>query len=475
MDKDKIIRDLKKFIDPDRVIDDELIIRLYSKNAIYMEGGAIALVFPKSTYEVSELVKYAYKNSIKLYPQGSSSEIVGSSTPDYNGIIINFQMMNRIKDINIVDSYTTVEPGVRLHELNQELSRYGYMFPVDPASIKSATVGGAINSGSGGMMGAKYGTMKDWVLELEIVVPDEYGSILRIGSKTMKSRQGYDLVRLIVGSEGTLAIVTEATLKIIPIPENVATIAGFFKNLNNLMNAVVEIKKNRINVLSMEFVDDKTVKISIDVLGSRIRGEGHFLVTSVEISPEATERVLRNLKDIYEKCGAENIYIARSQDETEKLGLYDIRRNYYPASVKLASESRRDPESRMIVYVEDISVPPSQLTKAIQLIRGLEVKYGIPMTLGGHISDGNIHPVMWVEESDREGVSKLNTMIKELMRIGIELGGTMSSEHGIGTTKKEGLRMELEWKGSLKALEYMKKIKEVFDPKNILNPGKLFE
>lgn len=474
MNKDKVIGDLTKILDRDRVIDDELIIRLYCRNAVYMEGSALAVVFPKSTDEVSQIVGYAYKNDIKIYPQGSSSEIVGSSIPGKDGIVLNLQMMNRIKEVNIIDSYTVTEPGVRLQELNIELQRYGYIFPVDPASVKSASVGGAINSGSGGMMGALYGTIKDWVLELEAVVPDESGSILRLGSKTMKNRQGYDLVRLIVGSEGTLVIVTEATLKIIPSPENIATVAGFFRDLISLMNTVVEIKRNRLRPLIMEFVDDKTVETAINVLGSRISGKGHFLITSIETQYEATERILKVVKDIYESNGASDIYMAKSPEETEELGLYDIRRNYYPASIKIASESRRDPESRVLVYVEDISVPPSKLVEAVKRIRKLEEIYRIPMTLGGHISDGNIHPVMWVEESDKAGVERLHKMIKDIMEIAVELGGTVSSEHGIGTSKKDGLRMELDRKGSTKTLEYMRDIKKVFDPKNILNPGKVF-
>ncbi|MGB9729121.1 MAG: FAD-binding oxidoreductase [Thermoprotei archaeon] len=472
--RNDIINDLRRIVGNENVEDDELIIRLYVKNAVYMEGSAVAIVFPRSAEDVSKIVKYCYKNDVKIYPQGSASEIVGSSTPAENGVVLSLERMTKIKEINIIDSYVIVEPGLRLFELNQQLAKYGYIFPIDPASVKSASVGGAINSGSGGMMGAKYGTMKDWVLGLEFVLPDENGTILRLGSKTTKYRQGYDIIRLIVGSEGTLAIVTEAILKIIPLPENVITIAGFFSELKDLIETVIDIKKSRIDVLIMEFVDDKSVKIASEVMGSKIKGSGHYLVTSVAVAPEASERVLSALESIYISHGANYIYKSRNQDETEKMGLFDIRRNYYPASIKLASETRKDPMSRSLVYVEDISVPPSKLVDAVNRLRNLENKFNIPMTLGGHISDGNIHPVIWVEEKDKNKLNALHEMVREIMKIGIELGGTMSSEHGIGKTKKEGLVMELESKGSTKALELMKEIKKIFDPKNILNPDKVF-
>jgi glycolate oxidase len=157
---------------------------------------------------------------------------------------MSFSKMNKIEEINITDGYTVVEPGVKLIDLNDALAEEGYMFPVDPASIKAATVGGAINTGAGGMKGAKYGTMKDWVLGLEIALPNEEGSIVKLGTKTLKSRQGYDLVRLIVGSEGTLGIVTKAILKIIPMPENIIFVSAFFKTPEAAMNAINDVKKN---------------------------------------------------------------------------------------------------------------------------------------------------------------------------------------------------------------------------------------
>jgi glycolate oxidase len=474
MGTERIVNDLKKIVGQDNVEDDELVVKLYSRDAVYIEGGALAVVFPTSTKHVSDLVRYAYKNDLKIYPQGATTEIVGSSTPHKDGIIISFSKMNSIKEFNIIDSYVVVEPGIRINDLNTFLAKEGYMFPIDPASMKAATIGGAINSGAGGMMGVKYGTMKDWVLELETVIPDANGTILRLGCKTMKCRSGYDLVRLIIGSEGTLAIVTEATLKITPLPENVVTIASFFPTLEDLVNAVVELKKRKINLFIAEFVDAQTVDVVSKVLNPKIKGIGNLLIVSVDTPLELANMLLDSLEKIMRSNNATSIFKAKSMLEAEEMGIFDIRRGYYPTSIRIASEESKDPTSRIIVYVEDISVPPSKLKQAVEELRALSVKYNISMTLGGHIGDGNIHPVVWFEENNIKAKERVLEFFKEIMRLAIRLGGTMSSEHGIGTTKKEGLLMELQSKESEYALDLMKRIKNIFDPKGILNPGKIW-
>lgn len=467
------IGELTRLLGRGKVSSDPITVKLYSKNAVYYEGSAIAVVFPESTEDVSKIVKYAYENDLKLYPQGSASEIVGSTTPREDGIIINFMRMRSIKEVSYVDAYVVAEPGVRLVELNSILMEHGYMFPIDPASVKSATVGGAINSGSGGMMGAKYGTMKDWVLGLEVVLPDMDGTILRLGGRTTKNREGYDLVRLIVGSEGTLALVTEATLRITLAPERVVTVAGFFHELEDLMRCVVSIKNSRLDVLIMEFVDDATAKITVETIRPKVSGEGHLLITSVSTVDEAVERVKETLVEIYSGSGAVNITSASSMAEAEEMGIFDIRRNLYPATIKMASMSLEDEEEKPYIFVEDISVPPSKLVEAVRRLRMISSKYGFPMTLGGHVGDGNLHPVVWIREREKDKMNLFNDFVMDIMKMAIELGGVVSSEHGIGTVKKEGLAMSFRQRDSLKALKVMEGIKRLFDPKNLLNPNKM--
>jgi len=323
------------------------------------------------------------------------------------------------------------------------------------------------------MMGLRYGTMKDAVLGLEVVLPDEKGTVLRLGGRTTKYRAGYDLIRLIVGSEGTLAVVTEATLKIVPIPENIVSIAAFFPSLDDLVNAVVELKRRGINLYIAEFLDSQTVDAA-KVMKPRIQGEGNLLIISVDIAREAADRMLLMLEEIMKENNASAVFKASSMKEAEEMGIFDMRRGFYPASIKIAAERRRDVERRSIFFIEDISVPPSRLAECVKRIRDLAEKHNVNITLGGHIGDGNLHPNVWFEEGDEEGKRRALEFLDELMKLAIELDGTISSEHGIGTTKKEFLLMEMERKEGLKALEIMKEIKRAFDPKGILNPGKLW-
>ena len=252
------------------------------------------------------------------------------------------------------------------------------------------------------------------------------------------------------------------------------TVAGFFNDIMDLMNTVVDIKGRRLDVLLMEFVDDRTADLTIKTVGSRIKGVGHLLITSVATTDESWSRVLTELEDAYRKNNASKIYSASTWIEAEELGLYDIRRNYYPASIKIASMERPDPETRPLVFVEDISVPPTKLAETVRRIRELSEEYGLSMTLGGHVGDGNIHPVVWLHEKDEEKIKMFKKFVIEIMRIALEMDGVVSSEHGIGTDKIEGLKMAYEYRNSIKALNLMKDVKRVFDPKNILNPGKLF-
>lgn len=471
--KSPLVTELRKIVGSDNVVDDELVLKLYTRSAANLEGSAAAVVYPRSTEDVSNIVKYCYRNNVKIYPQGAASELVGSSTPSADGIVLSFERMNRVRELSIVDSYVVVEPGMRLFELNQYLAKHGYMFPVDPASLKSVTVGGAINSDSGGMMGAKYGTMKNWVLELELVLPDENGTVFHVGSRTMKYRGGYDLVRLVVGSEGTLALVTAATLRIAPLPENIVTIGGFFPDIKDLMETVTDVKRMGIDVLIMEFLDDKTVDTACKTMSLKIKGSGHYLLTSVAGPPEAAERTLSMLEKIYRSHNVGQVFKAKHQSEAESMGLFDIRRALYPLAIKLANESKKDPTEKILVEIEDISVPPTRLVEAINRLRELEQKSSVPMVLGGHVGDGNIHPIIWVSESDKEKLEQFHDLLKEIRKVGTELGGTMSSEHGVGLKKKERLVMELESKKSLRSIEFMREIKRLFDPKGILNPGKM--
>jgi len=469
---DDIARLLAKRLGEDKISTDPLIIELYTREASGLEGdGVVAVVFPETPEDVRDVVRLAVEHRVPVYPQGSATSLSGNAVPA-GGIVVSFERMNRILEVDIVDGVAVVEPGVRIDDLNLELSRHGYMFPVDPASSAVATVGGAINNGAGGMRGAKYGTMRDWVLGVDVVIADDEASLVRAGCRTVKCRQGYDITRLIVGSEGTLGLVTRAILRIIPEPEQVVYALAFYPRLEDLAATVVEVRKSRLHPLLMEFMDERSVALAARAAGVRLEAEGHMLLVGVDVNREAAERVLNQLVDTMRAHGATHIQTAMTTQEAWDKGLFTIRKNLFASQV-LAARETLGPGVRPMVLLEDIVVPPSRIVEAVRRLRELEEKYGLTMTLGGHIGDGNLHPAVGYDPSDPDMARRVEEWYREVMRLALELGGSVSAEHGIGLLKKEGLRMEAEARGSPRLLELMKEIKRVFDPHGILNPGKV--
>lgn len=464
-----LARELESLLGKGKVVADPDIVKLYSRNPLGVEGQAEALALPGDVRDLSRIAAWAYEKEVPLYPEGSTTELAGSTTPE-GGVIISFQTMNRIREVNIVDGYIVAEAGARLIEVNAAVEPSGYMFPVDPASWKAATVGGAVNTGAGGMRGVKYGTMREWVSGLKIVLADPRGTILDIGCRTVKCRQGYDLVRLIVGSEGTLALVAEATLRITPMPENLAGMLAFFPSLDGLMEAVIRYRENGIQAFIMEFMDSKTVDISSGSLGAGYEGLGNALIVVVDVPREAADRYVSLLEGVARDSGASKVYTARSTEEIESMGILELRRRFFPASLEYA---RRKLGGKVLAFIEDVAVPPSRLPEAVRRIRESAQERGLDVVIGGHVGDGNLHPKTWVKPGDPRQARLVEEWFHEVMKIAVELGGTVSAEHGIGRLKRRGLAMELEARGSLKALELMAQIKRVFDPKGILNPGKV--
>lgn len=460
----KIVNELERIVGKDNVSVDSVVVKLHSTDAIGKEGNAIAVVFPETTEQVAKLIRFCYENSIKVYPQGSSTELSGSSTPN-EGIVINFSKMNRIEEINIVDGYAIVQPGVRIAELEEKLNELGYTFPVDPGSMRSATVGGAINTGAGGMRGAKYGTMTEWVLGLEIVTAK--GEILNIGSKTLKCRQGYNLTKLIIGSEGTLAVVTKAILKVAPLPENIVYAGAFFDDPEKAMLAVVEIKKKGLWPAIMEFLDDDLVKAGKDISG--LDEEGNMLIVGVECNHEAQNRIAETLRELLAK-NAKNVIVARSQKEAEEKNLMSLRRAFYPLALKLASQEFGTKKS--LVLIEDISVPVSKLPEAVKGIKSIGKKYGFTVFIAGHVGDGNLHPTIWTSPENAEMMDRAEKFYIEVMNLALKLGGTISAEHGIGELKKVGLEIEMKHRESEKALEIMKANQKGVRPRKHTQPRK---
>ncbi|MCU7786352.1 FAD-binding protein [Pyrobaculum sp. 3827-6] len=432
----------------ERFIEDGVTARLYIRDASFIEfSESIAgVVFPVDEEEVVKLVRWAARNKVPLFPQGSATSLSGNASATAKGVVVSFEKMDRV-EIDPVDGVAVVGPGVRLEELNVELARHGLFFPVDPGSVKSATVGGAIANGAGGMRGAKYGTMKDWVLGLRVVTGR--GDLLRIGCRTYKCRNGYDLVRLFVGSEGTLGLVTEATLKLAPVPESAVAVLAYYDDLETLVEDVVRVRAGRLWPLFAEFLDAPTSA----VVGLESR---NALFLGVDVNGGAEERALRRLESLVRGEVAQ-----RALDWGNAMKLLEPRRRLFYGQI---STAQRDGG---VLVIEDVAVPISKLPEAVRGLKKLAERHGLPLLLGGHIGDGNLHPATWYRRE--EGLGRVEKFLRDMAELVVKLNGTVSAEHGIGVLKKDLIKMEL----GEDALNYMRELKRVFDPYNILNPGKI--
>ncbi|CCC81449.1 FAD-binding oxidoreductase [Thermoproteus tenax] len=438
----------------ERFVDDPALLSLYSREASFEEpaAGPLGIVYPVNEEEVAWLVKWAYENDITLYSQGSATSLSGNTILTKPGLIVSFEKMANIVEVNPTDSYTVVQPGIRIEELNVELARYGVFFPVDPGSVRSATIGGAIANGAGGMRGAKYGSMRDWVLGVNVVTGR--GDLLKLGCRTLKCRNGYDLVRLIVGSEGTLGLVTQAVLRVAPLPESAVAVRVYYNDISSLVEDVVRIKSARIWPLFAEFMGPaESEEVGLN--------RAYTLFVGVDVNRGAEGGILARLKSaLTGHIADEAIGIE------EAMRLLEPRRRLFSAQVSIM---RRQLGDQGVLVIEDVVVPVSKLPEAVRRIAELAQKLEVPLSIGGHVGDGNLHPTTWFKRGDLEGAKRARRFIEGLGKIAVELGGSVSAEHGIGTLKRELLRLELE----PAVLEYMRSLKAVFDPKGILNPGKI--
>jgi glycolate oxidase len=360
--------------------------------------------------------------------------------------------MNKILEINDIDWYVRVQPGITLADLNNELMKRGFFLPPDPASSFWCSVGGAIVEGSGGMRAVKYGSFREWVLALRVVLSD--GTVVKLGEPLRKNRAGYDLVHLMVGSEGTLGIVTEAWLRITPLPrKKIVTIMAFLTDVERAGEAMLELRRARVLPVYSEYMDVEVLRALNRQLSAGVReSEGGVLLIALEEDQlEETIKVLRK--------SSEELITAEGE-EAERL--YSLRAQ---AAVALKAEA-----SGSKFLAEDIVVPISKLPEALRRLKELENKYNTRMPIIAHIGDGNLHPNIVIKDE-----SIANELFEEVAMVAIELGGSVTGEHGVGIQKIKVLREQILRSNGLKALTLMEEIKRVFDPHDLFNPGKYVE
>jgi len=414
------------------------------------------IVFPSSAQDVSAILKLANTHLFPVIPRGQGTGLTGGSVPVEGGVVLSFTRMNRILEIDQENLITVVEPGVITFLLQQEVAKKGLFYPPDPASYKYSSIGGNVAECAGGPNSLKYGVTRDYVLGIEVVVPT--GEILNLGVRTMKGVVGYDLARLFVGSEGTLGVITRITLKLIPLPEAKATVLALFREVEDAAETVSAIVAAKVVPSTIEFMDKASIACSEKASPMGLPPEvGGLLLIEVDGSREA---VLVQAEKVGAIVKAHNsVRCDLTEDPVESDRLWQARRILSQALFTVAP----------VKIAEDVVVPRSEIPTLIRSIEAMREKYGIPILSFGHAGDGNFHVNLMIHDTPEEH-ALAEEAVKEIFAESLRLGGTMSGEHGIGLTKAPYLGMEL----SDEAMAVMKKVKRLFDPNGILNPGKIF-
>lgn len=415
------------------------------------------VIYPSSTQEVSDIMNVLHENRIPVVSRGSGSNLCGGTVPVQGGIVMVMHRMNRILDTDLENLTVTVQPGLITADLITHVESLGLFYPPDPSSMRISTIGGNIAECSGGLRGLKYGTTKDYVIGLEAVLAD--GRILRTGGKLMKDVAGYDLTKLLVGSEGTLAIVTEAILKLIPPPKAKKTMLAMYRDLYGAARTVSRIIESRIIPATLEFMDNPTIRVVDDFAKLGLpRDMEAILLIEQDGDPETVERDIERIREICESEAADRVEVAGSREEAEKL--LTARRSAFTALARL----------RPTTILEDATVPRSRIADMVLRINEIAAKYNVTIATFGHAGDGNLHPTATTDARDKEEVHRVEEAFAEIFEASIELGGTITGEHGVGLVKAP----YLEWKAGEAGIEVMRGIKAAFDPHGLLNPGKMF-
>jgi glycolate oxidase len=415
------------------------------------------VVFPGNTEEISEILKLANHLRFPVIPRGAGSGFTGGSLPIHGGVVVSMERLNRILEIDEVDLVAVVEPGVITGDLQRAASSKGLFFPPDPASVDFCSIGGNVAENAGGMRALRYGVTREYVLGLEAVLPN--GEILRTGGRTVKNVVGYDLTRLLVGSEGTLGVITQIILKLLPLPGGRGTIQSFFRSVEDATEAVTRIFSARILPSAMEFVDRATLDCVAKVRGLAFPDETQgMLLIEVDGPAGAVQELCLAVEEACKT--ASPIEIRSSQDPKEAEYLWALRKAISPSLAHIKPHRLN----------EDIVIPRSRLPEAIERIREISDQHGIQITAFGHAGDGNLHVNVMYDRADDEESSRAEAAAESVMKMAVDLGGSLSGEHGIGVTKSVFLPLEI---GPL-AREIMRGIKDLLDPHGILNPGKIF-
>jgi glycolate oxidase len=455
--KPEVLDKLREIVGPDNVIVDPEKVEPYGGDAVKEKFPPEAVVFPESTAEIVSILKLANVYLFPVTARGGGVGYTGGAVPIDGGIVIGTDRMKKIFELNVDDLYMVCQPGLTTFEVQQAAAEVGLLYAPDPASYKDSFIGGNIAENAGGMRTPKYGVTKHHILGLEVVTAT--GDVIRTGGKTVKNVVGFDLTGLMCGSEGMLGIITEATLKLLPMPEATATVRANFHSMETACLVLTKFTPHGLLPMAMEVIDRFCIEAVEDNYAFGLSKDANaILLVAVDGSTQEVERNAQLVEKIIEENGGFDVVRARSKEEEDKL--WDVRRAISPSLMKYGT----------LKINEDVVVPRSRVPELVAKIEEIGKRHNVFVANFGHAGDGNIHVNFVVDRDDPDEVARARQCVSETFKLSVELGGTISGEHGIGYVKAP----YMDYAVDPETLEVMKGIKKLFDPNGILNPGKMF-
>lgn len=453
-----VLSQLEQIVGKDNVLTSKMDMVAYSYDATadMPKQTPDVVVFPQNSDMVQAVVKLAREHKVPVYSRGAGTNLSGGAVPLKKGIVLSFQKMNKILDIDPDNLSAVVQPGVIIGTLNAAVAPHGLIYPPDPGTVATATMGGSAAENSGGLRGLKYGVTKDYVMGMEVVLAN--GEKVRFGGKTVKNVTAYDFANLFVGSEGTLGIITEITAKLIPAPKYRRTLVGTFKTLVDAGNTVSGIIAAKVIPATMEIMDNMTlctVENSAKI-GLPTDVEAMLLI---EVDGMSEDVVMAEAEAVQEAVIKNNGSLRVAQSDKERDELWAARRNALPALAQLNNT----------VILEDATVPRSHITDMLIACQNIGKKYNLTLGTFGHAGDGNLHPTILCDKNNKDEMERMHKAVDEIFAAALGFGGTLSGEHGIGMAKMKYLKDEIGESG----VELMRSLKAALDPDSILNPGKM--
>ncbi len=453
----KIIKELQKSLGKENVFTEKEYLITYSYDATGIEALPDVVVFPRGDDHIRQLLEIAYRHKVPVIPRGAGVGYTGGSIPVKGGISVVFTRMNRILSIDTENFQAEVEPGVVTHHLQQAVEKVGLFYPPDPASLKTSTIGGNVAENAGGLRCLKYGVTGNYVLALEAFLID--GEKIRTGSRVIKNVAGYDVKSLLIGSEGTLAVISRIVLKLIPLPQARVSFRVDFKSLQGGAEFIHKVINGKISPSVLEFMDRSSIAAVYHHLGMPLDDETQAS-TIIEIDGNRLDVEDRRNKFLELVGGNEIVRYEAADTPGEQEKLWNIRRSISPAISKLRPKKIN----------EDIVVPSGRIPDTVEYINQLARELDLTIVLFGHFGDGNIHTNLMVDPADRGEMERVDTALDRIFRYVISVNGSISGEHGIGISKKPFMKYQF----NSVEMELFRQIKRAFDPGDLLNPGKIF-